>query len=192
MIRKLPIDVGKVTQEDLDRFWVKVNKDGPGGCWLWTAGTGQNGYGRFRFLGRNVYAHRFSFALAGGELDTALELDHLCRVRNCVNPEHIEQVTGRTNTLRGDTIVADNASRTHCPAGHVLEGDNLVPTAIARGRRACLTCNRERAREQTAAIREARTLLGLTWREYTEHFGQSKSRALAIVEAHTDEWQAAA
>lgn len=80
------------------RFWSKVDKTGD--CWLWTDAPNSAGYGTFKVDGVTVMAHRFSWMLAGDELDPDLELDHLCRVRLCVRRDHLEQVTGEENKRR--------------------------------------------------------------------------------------------
>lgn len=87
-------------------------------------------------------AHRFAYELIRGKIPEGLDIDHLCRNRQCVNPEHMEPVTPRENTIRGDTIPAHNLKKTHCPKGHPLSGDNLVksPSIIKLGYRWCKTC----------------------------------------------------
>src|SRR5688572_27417853 len=72
-------------------FWNHVTKQ-PGGCWMWTGEQNPNGYGRFylRGDGRKFLAHRFSYGLAHGFVERRTDLDHLCRTRLCVNPEHLE------------------------------------------------------------------------------------------------------
>ena len=129
------------------KFWMRVEK---GYHWLWTGTTATNGYGRVDVNGRNQAAHRVAYEWLVGPIPDSLELDHLCAVRNCVNPKHLEPVTHRENTLRGNTITAAQAARTHCPQGHELGGENLVPSSLRKGRRDCLTCSRQRASEYRA------------------------------------------
>lgn len=169
-----------------ERFWSKVRQD-PSGCWIWRGSRNSNGYGRFRVAGRKEYAHRVSYAALVGDLPpwtpTGLQCDHLCRNRACVRPEHLELVAPRENLLRGDTLAASHAARTHCPLGHALEGENLVPSALRRGKRECLTCDRAQARAQAAAIRQARTEVGMSRREYVATYGWSAKTAQAILDA---------
>jgi hypothetical protein len=73
------------------------------------------------------------------------DIDHLCRNRRCVNPEHLEAVTHRENMVRGDTFAARNAAKTHCSKGHPLSGENLVNQK--RGDRVCRICANARVRE---------------------------------------------
>lgn len=126
------------------RFAEKVSIGAPDECWLWRAGLGTNGYGRFR-LGKHKQAHRVSFEWARHRIPDGLQLDHLCRVRNCVNPNHLEPVTSRENTLRGETLAAECASKTHCPQGHPYDDQNTLQESGGRYRR-CRSCARERDR----------------------------------------------
>lgn len=86
-----------------DRFWAKVAipADVLTGCWEWTAHIARNGYGRFQLKGAPVGAHRFAYEAVKGPIPEALHLDHLCRVRHCVNPAHLEAVTCAVNIRRG-------------------------------------------------------------------------------------------
>jgi len=103
------------------------------GCWLWTKCTLPCGYGWMSVpdgwtgvLGRRQEAaHRVSYRLYKGDIPEGLEIDHLCRVRSCVNPDHLEAVTRRENVLRGVGLAAINAVKTHCKHGHLLSGPNL-------------------------------------------------------------------
>ena len=124
----------------MDRFWTKVEKTD--GCWNWTACTHQ-GYGRFNHNGSAVLAHRLSYELLVGPVPTGLTLDHLCRNRKCVNPAHLEPVTRGENVLRGESLQAQNARKTHCPRGHLLSGENM---SLKGSYRRCLSCHREEER----------------------------------------------
>lgn len=122
-----------------ERFWQKVEKIPEVTCWLWTGAAVPLGYGHFWNGTRSVPAHRFSYELHVGEIPSGLQIDHLCRVPACVNPQHLEPVTGRENTLRGVSFAAKNAAVTHCPKGHAYAGDNL--RYAGRGRY-CRECHR--------------------------------------------------
>ena len=124
------------------RFWRYVNKDGPDGCWIWMASRDSLGYGQIN-KGRHgegvIRAHRVAYELLVGPIPEGLELDHLCRVRACLNPTHLEPVTHRENVLRGTSPVARLARQTHCIHGHPLSGANLYlrPDTGARQCKAC-------------------------------------------------------
>jgi hypothetical protein len=108
---------GRTPKPVADRFWPKVNKNGPvpeyrpdlGPCWLWTGagGAGRKGYQKYGHMSfekrngkwRHEYAHRVSYLLAHGRLPEN-DIDHLCRNTMCVNPSHIEDVTTRENIFR--------------------------------------------------------------------------------------------
>lgn len=122
----------------VDRFNIKWVADEETGCWVWTSTRSRKGYGRFRSSGRQVQAHRFAYELHVGSIPEGLQLDHLCRNTSCVNPEHLEPVTNKENTLRGGNRAAVNARKTHCDRGHPLEGDNL--RVSSSGRRICKAC----------------------------------------------------
>lgn len=105
------------------------------GCWLWTGHTMKNGYGLSALDGRKEYAHRVSYIVHRGPIPEGLHLDHLCRIRHCVNPEHLEAVTQQTNNERA------TAARTRCRNGHPLDG---IRKNGAKTNRYCKTCARLR------------------------------------------------
>lgn len=148
---------------DLKRFLSKARLDGGVRCWEWTAATSK-GYGRFWLGGRRssggrrALAHRVSYEHFRGPIPAGLELDHLCGVRHCVNPWHLEPVSCRENLLRGDTLAAANASKTHCKSGHPFAGANLY--VDPSGGRHCRACDRDghaRRRREVAALISATT-----------------------------------
>lgn len=121
----------------VDRFSEKV-RTGPG-CWEWTASKTENGYGHFRLDGRLVLAHRLAYEWLVGPIPVGLTLDHLCRVRHCVRPDHLEPVTNRENILRGESFSGRAcAGKTHCPAGHPYDEANTY--LDPRGWRNCRVC----------------------------------------------------
>lgn len=122
-----------------DRLRQKFAEHGPEVCWPWLAAKDRLGYGRVRYGSKVWYAHRLIYELLFGAVMDGYELDHLCRNASCVNPRHLEPVTHRENMLRGQTIGAAAASRTHCVHGH-----SLADALIIEGKRRCRECNRVR------------------------------------------------
>lgn len=125
-----------------ERFWSKVHKS-PDGCWIWTAGKYQ-GYGRFREGGtgsRNVLAHRWAWEQEHGAVPDGLELDHLCRNRACVRPDHLEAVPPTVNKARQDQA---KPLRPTCKWGHDWTVENTRYRADGRGR-VCRACDRIRS-----------------------------------------------
>ena len=131
-----------------EHFWAKVNKSGPlwkdTSCWLWTAGKNGVGYGSYAAQGQDWGAHRLAYEDAKGPIPEGFEIDHLCRVRNCVNPEHLEAVTKLENMRRG-RFFNHKREITHCPQGHPYD---LINTYWRKsGGRGCRACNRLRQRK---------------------------------------------
>jgi HNH endonuclease len=114
----------------------RIDFDGPGGCWLWRGYVSKStGYGGLGI--RGLLAHRLIYEELIGPIPKGLQIDHLCRVRRCVNPWHLEPVTRKVNILRGEGRAALNARKTACPKGHAYD---LV---LASGSRWCSRCARE-------------------------------------------------
>lgn len=147
----MPGSGGRPRGDEAERFWSKVNKNGPipahrpdlGPCWPWTAGCFDAGYGAFYVpdLQRNVGAHVWAYIHEVGPIPPGFELDHLCRNPPCVNPHHLEAVTGRINTLRSENPAAKNATKTHCKRGHPLDEANTF--VRKNGHRQCRICKNE-------------------------------------------------
>lgn len=125
-----------------ERFARKITPPNESGCVLWQAATNRGGYGIFRGHGRAVLAHRFAWEQANGPVPDGLQLDHLCRVRHCVNPDHLEVVTLLENYRRGNSG-KHQAAKTHCPHGHAYDETN---TYRLNGHRHCRSCMNERSR----------------------------------------------
>lgn len=136
-----------------DRFWSKVDKAGPGGCWLWTAGTFRHGYGQFMTVKpKKVSAHRWAYEALVGPIPDGLVLDHLCRTPACVNPAHLEPVTTAENTRRGVAPKILNSTEGRCMAGHPRTPENLY-VHPGSGQQDCRACARARERERLATLR---------------------------------------
>ncbi len=125
------------------RFWPKVNKSGPvstyrpdlGPCWLWTAeAQTANGYPQFRMGARMVLAHRAAWGFCVGPPPEGLQLDHLCRVKRCVNPAHLEPVTNQENAARAGIHWRHET----CSQGHAMTDDNV---RVNTNGRICRTCS---------------------------------------------------
>lgn len=130
----------KINAEREKRFQSFVDKtpgQGPNGdCWIWRGLIDPKGYARFKVRHRYVTAHRKMFLDVRGVIPDGLVCDHLCRVRHCVNPYHIELVTGIINTKRGDSGKWQQ-SKTHCPRGHEYSEENTYRYRTSRSCRKC-------------------------------------------------------
>jgi len=120
---------------DEARFWAKADKSGD--CWLWTGHRDADGYGRY---GR-LLAHRVAYALLVGPVPDGLQLDHLCRNRRCLKPEHLEAVTRRENFARSTHPSAAALRSGHCLNGHEFDAANTY--IRPNGTRRCRACHRE-------------------------------------------------
>lgn len=131
-----------------DRLLAKAVINWETGCWEWTASRDRDGYGRTQADGARRSVHRVSYEMTYGPIPAGFQIDHLCRVRHCLNPAHLEVVTARVNTLRGETVATANAAKTHCDHGHAFTPEN---TRIYKGWRICRACHR--ATTPKAAVR---------------------------------------
>lgn len=128
------------------RFWAKVEKSAT--CWLWTGAVSDTGYGSFN-TGNKTWmgAHRYAYRRLVGEPVEGMHLDHKCRNRRCVNPDHLEEVTPRENASRGFGWGQNNATKMTCPHGHAFTDNNIyrqtfVVNGNVRNRRVCKACHR--------------------------------------------------
>ena len=134
-----------------DHVYAKISPEPNTGCWIWDGSTADTGYGNIaiRVDGKQVtkLAHRLLYEIEKGPIDKQLEIDHLCRNRWCVNPDHLEPVSRRENVIRGigPQLAAErNLAKTHCPQGHAFSGDNLYVYKGRKGQecRGCRECRR--------------------------------------------------
>ena len=171
---------------DRQRFWRHVRKQ-PGGCWLWQLTLDEDGYGRFRLGTKRWYAHVLSHALEIGPIPDDWHVDHKCRNRACVNPDHLEAVTLKVNTLRGEGPTAHNARKTHCVRGHEFTDANTIWKGDRRNCRACRQASRtagklavrgtkRKAKPSVSALNRHRSS-GMSWREVGLKYGVSDTAA---------------
>lgn len=129
-----------LTPDAAERFWAKVAKSDT--CWLWTGAKVGAGYGHFTQGGEQkmMLAHRWAYEALVGPIPEGLVLDHLCMVKACVNPAHLEPVTQAVNIERNPNAINKTcADVTHCPQGHPYDEMN---TRIYKGGRNCRACAR--------------------------------------------------
>lgn len=121
-----------------------------GPCLIWGGTVDGGGYGNIKVAGRVVHTHRLSYLIQTGidVLDRSVKIDHLCRVRACAQPYHLEPTTQAENVARGDTGL-HNRIKTHCPKGHPYDAVNTYTNP--QGRRVCRQCARDAGRAYDAA-----------------------------------------
>ncbi len=121
------------------------------GCHLWIGSLTVDGYGQKMHLGKSRMAHRLVYEMEHGEIPSGMTVDHLCRIRSCVNPKHMEIVTGRENTLRGNGPTALNAKKKFCPRCF----GSYTPDR--RGERRCNNCQRDKKKNKYALKKRTST-----------------------------------
>lgn len=128
-----------MTLTPAERFWAKVDKSGE--CWIWTASK-RYGYGQFRIGGsgsQNLGAHAVAYMWLIGDIPGGMVIDHLCRVRACVNPSHMEVVRPEENSTRG--MISRHQELVFCTHGHRWSKNARIN---ADGYRVCEPCLAER------------------------------------------------
>jgi hypothetical protein len=130
------------------------------GCWNWRGSLYRNGYGKYG--SRGYMAHRLAYELTKGSVPEDMCLDHTCRNRSCINPDHLEIVTLVENVMRGESLHALNARKTHCSEGHEFTDKNTYRRQD-RETRECKTCRRNATNKHR---KESRIR---NWRRITHH-----------------------
>ncbi len=126
----------------MQTFWNKVKKTDT--CWLWTGSNNGSGYGEIRIKNKKFYTHRLSYEWAKGKIPIGFQIDHLCKNRDCCNPDHLEAVAPKINVQRGNTS-KPHFIKTHCINGHLYEKYEYKRTD-GKGRN-CSECVRNASRE---------------------------------------------
>jgi hypothetical protein len=167
-----------MNQQSLGRRWIEIAAGmtiGAGGCiYISSKPDGSTGYARLSVCGvKNQLGHRAFYERTVGPIASGLQLDHLCRNRACVNPQHLEQVTSRVNTMRGIGITAQCAAKTHCLRGHKFDAKN---TRYDNGARACRTCEAAKSRAARRRDPEASRLRYRLWRSKRRDIDNARSR----------------
>lgn len=157
-----------MNHKDLLRFQKKLDivSNGADGCWIWQGHKRKDGYGRFWRQGSCQYAHRISYEIFHGPISNGLVIDHQCRNRICVRPDHIRAVNIRTNcienSMSGPVV---NSLKTHCPKGHGYTKDNTY--IHPDGSRRCRVCRIEYKRKWQRTNRNK-------YNEYQRNYNKSK------------------
>ena len=146
-----------------ENFWERVTwgAESPkveGACWLWSGNLDKDGYGYWRRQKRNKRVHRETYEDMYSEIPKGMVIDHLCAVRNCVNPQHLEVVSPGENTLRGRGPSAVNRLKTHCSKGHLFDKENTRICVRSNGKvyRNCRSCERARNANRREYLTEYR------------------------------------
>lgn len=131
------------TYEEL--FWQKVDKRGPNGCWLWTSPLSFWGYGTCHWSGRPARVHRLTYEMFVGPIPEGYHVDHMCNVRHCVNPDHLQALSASEHM----SLTRARQDKSHCVNGHEYTPENL--RINSKGARYCGQCMRDRGNALTRA-----------------------------------------
>ena len=142
-----------LTTELAHRKFLKLLDANENGCWDWKGSIDRkDGYGHFYYgLGKTGVAHRFSYKYYKGEIPDGLVVDHICRNRACVNPDHLRTMTNATNVMIGEGPTAKFARAFECKRGHSMDDDNTY--IRPNGQRQCRKCQTDRSRKSKAKRR---------------------------------------
>ncbi len=135
--------MSQLTSQQAERFFQYVQPVTESGCWVWMGCASPKGYGKFNIKNRSTMAHRISYEHFNGPIPQGLSIDHVCRVRCCVNPYHMHICTNQENVLSGTGHTAANARKTHCRKGHEFTREN---TRYYNNGRYCRECHRIKRR----------------------------------------------
>lgn len=149
-------EIGFIKEPEVFHSKYLINNES--GCWEWQGNIGGCGYGNFyqtvNGVQRTFRAHRVAWFLLRGEPDPLLVLDHVCRNKRCVNPDHLREVTCGVNNIENSlSPTAINKIKTHCKNGHELNAEN---TSLKQGSRRCVICTRALTRKHLDAAKIAR------------------------------------
>lgn len=137
--------LANISEQDAQNFWARVLK--APSCWIWLLSKNHKGYGEYGFRGVTVACHRFSWVLANGPIPPDLQIDHICRVRHCVNPDHLRLLRPEQNALLSPK---HNAFKAYCPAGHPYTPGNTYLKRRSNGfERVCKLCKSASERRRT-------------------------------------------
>lgn len=106
------------------RFWDKVDSKADE-CWIWIGAVDKHGYGSILEEKKVKKSHRVSYEMFYGKIPNHLVIDHMCKIKRCINPRHLRAITRGENTLTGSGVSAINKRKTHCIRGHELSGENI-------------------------------------------------------------------
>lgn len=130
-----------------DRFMAFVMPEPNSGCWLWMGCLNTHGYAKFQVSGHGIAGSRWAYQHFVGLIPEGLQIDHKCRVRCCVNPDHLRPLTQKENILCGIGAAALNAQKTHCVNGHEFNKANTyLHVRLGTLRRCCRICQSENKR----------------------------------------------